>query len=425
MIARTSSKLLPGTFAGGSGAGHVVLRPGWSGGDVGGRVVVVGGGIVGSMHAWFALRRGYQVVQLERDGAARGASVRNFGLVWVSGRAAGAELDLATRARARWEDVGADVPGVGFRPAGSLTVATTPAEVAVLEQAAAGPDAAARGFRLLTPAGTRAVNPALRGDILAALHCARDAVVEPRRAVAALRAAMSVRDGYRFVPGAEVVSYEANAVRDSHGRRWAGDLVVLATGAAHGGVVAAHLAAQVAAHAATQPLRRCRLQMMETAPLGEPLPTAVADGDSLRYYPAFTPYGAADLPPQAPVAAARRMQLLMVQRADGGLTIGDTHAYDEPFAFDVDEEPYDHLRAVAERLLGRPLPPVVRRWAGIYSELAPGAAGGAVYHRSRLADGVVLVTGPGGRGMTCSPAIAEDTLRAFDGAPATAAAAAE
>jgi hypothetical protein len=26
-----------------------------------------------------------------------------------------------------------------------------------------------------------------------------------------------------------------------------------------------------------------------------------------------------------------------------------------------------------------------------------------------VADGVVLVTGPGGRGMTCSPAIAEET----------------
>ena len=31
------------------------------------------------------------------------------------------------------------------------------------------------------------------------------------------------------------------------------------------------------------------------------------------------------------MAAAHHLQLLMVQRADGGLTIGDTHAYDEPF----------------------------------------------------------------------------------------------
>ena len=62
------------------------------------RLVVVGGGVIGTMHAVEGVRRGYEVVQLERDVAPRGASVRNFGLVWVSGRADGAELDLALRA---------------------------------------------------------------------------------------------------------------------------------------------------------------------------------------------------------------------------------------------------------------------------------------------------------------------------------------
>jgi glycine/D-amino acid oxidase-like deaminating enzyme len=96
----------------------------------------------------------------------------------------------------------------------------------------------------------------------------------------------------------------------------------------------------------------------------------------------------------------------MVQRANGEVTIGDTHAYDEPFPFDVDEEPYDHLRAAAEALLGQPLPPTIRRWAGVYSE----TTNGQIYHRSQLAQGVTLVTGPGGKGMTCSPAIAAETF---------------
>ena len=111
--------------------------------------------------------------------------------------------------------------------------------------------------------------------------------------------------------------------------------------------------------------------MMQTAPFPESLTTSVADGDSLRYYPAYDVPSLALLGPQTPVAAASRAQLLLVQRADGGLTIGDTHAYDEPFAFDVDEEPYDHLRARAEALLGRPLPRVLRRWAGVYSAGRP------------------------------------------------------
>jgi hypothetical protein len=34
----------------------------------------------------------------------------------------------------------------------------------------------------------------------------------------------------------------------------------------------------------------------------------------------------------------------------------------------------------------------------------------SLYHSSEAAPGVTLVTGPGGRGMTCAPAIAEDTF---------------
>ena len=45
------------------------------------RVVIVGAGVLGATHAVAARRRGYDVVHLDRELAARGASVRNFGLV--------------------------------------------------------------------------------------------------------------------------------------------------------------------------------------------------------------------------------------------------------------------------------------------------------------------------------------------------------
>jgi glycine/D-amino acid oxidase-like deaminating enzyme len=61
-------------------------------------------------------------------------------------------------------------------------------------------------------------------------------------------------------------------------------------------------------------------------------------------------------------------------------------------------------------LLGTSIPRVQKRWAGVYSEVNPGVAAHALYHRAEVEPGVVLVTGPGGRGMTCSPAIAEETF---------------
>lgn len=151
------------------------------------RVTIVGGGVLGTAHAWEAVERGHTVVQLEREVEARGATVRNFGLVWVSGRAE-CELDAALRARELWEKIGERVPGVGFRPAGSLTLLRTAREVAVAEDVSRRPDAARRGFRLLAPTEVRALNPALRGNFLAGLHCSRDAAVESRQALPAIRA---------------------------------------------------------------------------------------------------------------------------------------------------------------------------------------------------------------------------------------------
>ncbi|MEU5718492.1 TIGR03364 family FAD-dependent oxidoreductase [Streptomyces sp. NPDC020403] len=367
------------------------------------RVIIVGAGVVGTMHAWHAVERGHEVVQIERESEARGASLRNFGQIWVSGRAGGEELETALRAREQWESIGQRVPDLGFRPCGSLTPLRTELEIAVAEAAVGRPDAAARGYKLLTATEARAVNPALRGAFTAALWCERDAAVEPRTAQLALKKALLATGRYTFLGGREVREVVGTAsVRDDHGDVHTADTVVLATGAWLGGLVRELVGPGL-------PVRRVRLQMMQTDPLGEPLTTSVADADSFRYYPAYAGEALDALnsrQAQTPTAATHRMQLLMVQRHDGGLTIGDTHAYEHPFDFDTVEEPYEHLAGVVESFLGRPLPRIRRRWAGVYAQCTDT---GRVVHRQRVRDGVWLVTGPGGRGMTCSPAIAETT----------------
>jgi FAD dependent oxidoreductase TIGR03364 len=362
------------------------------------RAVVVGAGVLGVWHALELVRRGYQVQHLEADPAPTGASVRNFGLVWVSGRRSGEELEVAERARTRWEEVAADTPGLGFRANGSLTVALSDGERKVMEEFANHPDAAARAITYVEPREIRTINPAVNGDILGGLYCAMDAAVEPRLAIGALRDRLLAHDGYQFQPGRRVVDVAAQAVIDSTGKRWEGDLVVIATGAAFD-----HLpgTAQLAAR-----LRRVQLQMLETEPFAHRVTTSLADGDSLRYYPAYAAVSLDALGPQNEVAAAHHLQLLLVQRHDGGLTIGDTHAYGEPFDFDLAEEPTTELLTRAARILGTPPPPVRRRWAGVYAQCTDGA----VCAREEINPGVFMVTGPGGRGMTCAPAIAADTL---------------
>ena len=113
------------------------------------RVIVVGGGVFGTMHAYLALEHGAEVVHLERDRAPMGASVRNFGLVWVSGRGEGRETELALRARELWESIAREVPDIKFRANGSFTLLANDEELEVARRALQRPSAKLRGFDLM------------------------------------------------------------------------------------------------------------------------------------------------------------------------------------------------------------------------------------------------------------------------------------
>jgi FAD dependent oxidoreductase TIGR03364 len=354
------------------------------------------------MHAYFAVRAGHEVVQIERDAQARSASVRNFGLVWVSGRASGAELDTALRARELWEEIGKRVSGVGFRSNGSLTVVRTEAELAVAQEVSQRSDAEARGWKLLTPTEVKERNPGIAGTNLGALYGGADAAIEPRVAQRELHDFLTESGKYTWLPNTDVVSADQGRIRSASGQVIGADQVIVCPGSRLGGFVQEW---GVARH-----VRKVRLQMMQTAPMPVPVTTSVADGDSFRYYPAYQGKALDDLnasQPQHPTAHDHKMQLLLVQRLDGSLTIGDTHEYDEPFGFDVTEAPYGYLSGVASEILGQPIPPTTQRWAGVYAQCVDKAK---VVHREQVADGVWVVVAPGGRGMTCSPAIAEQTL---------------
>ncbi|TGT34920.1 FAD-dependent oxidoreductase, partial [Mesorhizobium sp. M4B.F.Ca.ET.169.01.1.1] len=65
-------------------------------------LAVVGSGIIGLAHALAAARRGLRVVVIDRDQKANGASMRNFGLVVVTGEEPGPSRRLAERSREIW-----------------------------------------------------------------------------------------------------------------------------------------------------------------------------------------------------------------------------------------------------------------------------------------------------------------------------------
>ncbi len=366
------------------------------------RVLIVGAGIFGTMHAYFAHTAGHDVTLIERDPKPMSASVRNFGMVAVGGRAAGEELQVALRARELWGEISQQNPALTFRPTGSIVVATAENHLEVMHKVASYPDAADRGWQVLDRQGVREMNPGLQGHKVAGgLFCSQDAVVEPDRVLSELRETMEHSERFSYFPSTaidDVIQKGSEVVATSHdGRKFLADWAIVVPGADHSTLFPGLLSGA--------PLRRVFLQMARLEDPGVTLTTSIASADSLRFYPGYQGEALAGLEPIRPLVKDMVMQLLLQQRVDRSLTMGDTHIYEEPFPHEMREDCYELLLDDVESIIGV-RPHVQTRWNGIYSQNTTGA----VCVREKADERIVVVTGPGGRGNTLSPAIAERTI---------------
>jgi D-hydroxyproline dehydrogenase subunit beta len=321
-------------------------------------LVVVGAGVVGLAHAIEARARGLSVVVIERDARAAGASVRNFGHIGATLQG-GEAAAYAAAARARWLSL---APKAGFEliEAGTVVVARSEAELAVLEEfAGEHPDSA----RLLGSGQIRDLFPLATADVVGGAHLPRDLRIDPREAIPALAAWLQSM-GVRFAWNTQVGSVEEGVVHTSRGD-FHGARTVCACG---------HNLDRLFPHIADDyGLQRCLLHMLEVAPPGNArIGPAILTGTGMLRYPALAampsvPAVRAEIERQHPELLERVVNLMLTQRPDGSMVLGDTHHYDRTHQPFDDECVAELLLREGSRLLGEKLT-VRRRWRGIYAE---------------------------------------------------------
>jgi FAD dependent oxidoreductase TIGR03364 len=372
-------------------------------------VCVVGAGMVGLAHALEARQRGMRVVLLERDSRAVGASVRNFGHLFVGSQPDGPGFDLALRSRQRWLElaVEADLPLV---QQGTLLLARAEDELAVLETATAS---AARDSRMLTTDEALALAPLTRGEIVGGLHSQLDLRVNPRVAVAKLAALLESDPGATLLWSSRVHAVEPGVVHAGQ----AGKLTVRAPAiVVCPGPDYTDLAPDL--RPGLEDLTRCRLQMLRAvAPDARRYGPALATGLSLIRYPAFADQKPAltlraRLERERPELLEAGIHLLVTQLPDGDLIIGDSHAYGDTLDQFADERIYELLLAEAARLLGVDRLAVRERWLGVYPTRGTSAQKQAYepFHVSSPMSGVRVVQNVAGIGMTLSLGYAPTVL---------------
>ena len=285
-------------------------------------VAIVGAGILGLAHAYAFARRGLRVSVFERSGTPLGASIRNFGMVLVTGQPPGMMHTLARASRDIWLDWTAGA-GLHVRRSRLADVARSETEARVMEAFAAtrpgNPATPLHSCRVLrSMISTMAASARHR----AALHGHDDLQVFSREAVPALIDYLRRVHGVEFRFGTLGPGHRWRAVETSAGRVACG---------AHCRVRGARLL--VAACAATRgaATRACRLQMLRVRPTTPfALDHAVLTGLSCLHYGAFSdlPEAAAlreEVASREPALLEHGIHLLASPTPYGDLIVGDSH----------------------------------------------------------------------------------------------------
>jgi FAD dependent oxidoreductase TIGR03364 len=324
-------------------------------------LAVVGAGILGLSCALAAARRNLKVVVIERSPLAQGASVRNFGLITVTGQDPGTIWPLARRTRDVWKEVAAQA-GIPILQRGVWIPAQRPESAAVLE--AFIRTETAEGCELLSAAAALSRCPELRTrGLQAALWSPHDLRIESRAAIPALASWLAREHGVTFLWETAVREADAPVVQTSRGPVAAGMVVVCP-----GDDLETLFPEQIKAAG----ISRCTLQMLRLESPGFVLPGTLMSDLSLVRYGGF-----AELPEAAilrrhllqdqPEYFQHGIHLLVAQGGDGSLVVGDSHDYGAAPVVFAEERVAELLLEEYRAVTGRLAPAVRERWMGTYA----------------------------------------------------------
>lgn len=283
-------------------------------------VVVVGGGIVGLASAYAAVKKGLKVALVEREAQNKGASIRNFGFVTVSGQRSGEHWQRAMHSRNIWADI-APKAGIKVEHTGLHMLVQRPEAMSVAD--AFLKTEMGESCRLLSQSEIQEQTPYLRTG-LGVLYSPYELRVESNTAIGKLADWLAQVHGVDFYNKTTVQAVDLPTVRTSRGMLQTAHCVICPGADLHG--LYPDTLAQSDA-------KLCTLNMMRVMPRQAfKLNAAVMSDLSFARYDGFAqlPEARALISLLDNTQTAERkagVHLIVVQSADGSLIIGDSHDY--------------------------------------------------------------------------------------------------
>lgn len=366
--------------------------------------IVVGAGIAGLATARALVLKGFDVTIIEGDHKAVGASIRNFGMIWPVGQPSGKMYNRAIRSKNVWKEI-AEKSGMWYNENGSLHLAYHADEWQVLQELYAAFTDEGRPVLLLNAEeAAEKSNVVNQHKLIGGLYSSSEMVIDPRDAIATVAAYLHEQHNIKFIWGSKATKIRSNKVFFDC-RSLEADLICVCSGADFETLYPDQFK-QLG-------ITKCKLQMMrfKSNEANYNVGPSLCGGLSLIHYKSFI--SAASLPAlqeryknEMPEYIKNGIHVMVSQNNKGELTVGDSHQYGlSPDPFDSAEINTLITSYLKQFVLSTDWQ-LLQTWNGIYPKMLNGDTDIFISPE----EGVYILNGLGGAGMTLSFGFAEEMI---------------
>ena len=371
-------------------------------------LIVVGGGVLGTFHAFHALKMGLKVAIIEKDKMPKSATIQNFGQVVPSG------MDSKWQAYGReslkiYKEIQHQFD-ISVRQNGSVYLASNDEEVQLIEELSHINKANNYESVLLTKKECLAKYPGLRADyVKAGLFFPDEVTVEPRTMIYRLQEYMVQQLGLKLITNTAILNCEnlvENVVLESATKEsFFAKKVIICSGSEFKTLFPELFF--------NSDLEVSKLQMLQTKPQKNyKLDGSILTGLSIRRYesfyecPSFKEIKAKENPDS--LEKKWGVHILFKQAADGSVILGDSHQYalaknTDDLGFDIDMDIDNFMIEEAKKIIDLPTYEIQSRWLGMYSQCKTKD----VFEHT-VGENIHIITGIGGKGMTGSAGFSKE-----------------
>lgn len=372
--------------------------------------MIVGGGILGTFHAYHALERGLKVALFERNQQPQSATVRNFGQVVPSG------MNL------KWQQYGRKsleiykslqtASDLSLSPNGSIYLASDEEELQLIEELNAINKQNDYPSQLLSQQACYERYPNLvSGYCKGALFFPEEISVNPRLMIHRVHSYLKQHPNFSLYTNTLIKELDSAGINckatDLQGNNYWGEKALVCSGAEFEWLFPELFNAS--------DIEMVKLQMLRLKPQQNiHIPGNILTGLSIRRYESFQ-----ECPSYKSIKAKEDsssfwkkwgVHILLKQEADGSIILGDSHEYadvqmKDGIDFYLREEITRYFINEGAKIFNLEHWEIDDQWLGIYSQCKT-----QDIFQHNIDDKIYIVTGIGGKGMTASPGFSHSNI---------------